>query len=84
MRRMIIRMIATGSLSAFSSAAIPELPSQSARGIGGPAGVQQARAGATQAPTQAAPQPAQDQPRIAPPTTTGRTPPRGSLLDLSV
>jgi hypothetical protein len=84
MRRMIIRMIATGSLSAFSSAAIPQLPSQSARGIGGPGGVQPARTGATQAPVQAAPPPAQDLTRSLPPPTSGRTPPRGSLLDLSV
>jgi hypothetical protein len=82
MRRMIVRMIATGSLSAFSSAALPELPSQAARGVGG---VQQARSGASQPPVQAAPQlqVPQDQGKLSGPGT-GRVPPRGSLLDLSV
>jgi hypothetical protein len=83
MRRMIVHMIANGSLSAFSSAALPELPSQSARGVGGPGGVQQARTGQTQPQPQPAPQLQLDQSR--PPTTPGgRVPPRGSLLDLSV
>jgi len=79
---MIVRMIATGSLSAFSSAAIPELPSQSARGIGGPGGVQAARTSPAPAPAQTAPQVPAD-PRTALPPT-GRILPRGSLLDLSV
>ncbi len=81
MRRMIVRMIATGSLSAFSSAALPELPSHSARGIGG---VQQARTGQTQPQVQTAPQVPLDTGRAAAPQPTGRVPPRGSLLDLSV
>ncbi len=84
MRRMIVRMIATGSLSAFSSAALPELPSQSARGIGGSGAVHQARASQTQPQTQAAPTVPPDQSRIGAPQATGRIPPRGSLLDLSV
>jgi hypothetical protein len=82
MRRMIARMIATGSLSAFSSAALPGLPSQAARGVGG---VQQARFGQPQQPVQAAPQPQllQDQGKPGTPAT-GRIPPRGSLIDLTV
>jgi hypothetical protein len=80
---MILRMIASGSLSAFSSAALPELPSQSARGIGAFGGVQPARTGQTAAPSQPAPQVPLDQGRIAAPPT-GRIPPRGSVLDLSV
>jgi len=87
MRRMIVRMIATGSLSAFSSAALPELPSQVARGQAarGVGGVQQARASQSQAPVQAAPQlqVPQDQGKSAAPAN-GRILPRGSLLDLSV
>jgi hypothetical protein len=79
MRRMILRMIATGSLSAFSSSALPALPSQAARGAGGGGAVQQARA------TQAQPVP---QIPLDPGRTSGqpssRTTPRGSLLDLSV
>ncbi len=81
MRRMIVRMIATGSLSAFSSAALPELPSQSARGLGG---VQHARSSQTQPQTPAPPTLPLDQSRIGAAPSTGRTPPRGSLLDLSV
>ncbi len=81
MRRMIVRMIATGSLSAFSSAALPELPS---RGVGGPGGVQQARTGQDQPRVQPAPQVPLDPGRAAAPQPTGRVPPRGSLLDLSV
>lgn len=81
MRWMIAHMIATGSLSAFSSAALPQLPSQSARGVGG---VQQARSGPTAPQTQAAPTVPADQSRIGAPQSTGRVPPRGSLLDLSV
>jgi hypothetical protein len=83
MRRMIVRMIATGSLSAFSSAALPELASQSARGIGGLGGIQPARTSPSPAPAQTAPQVPLDQTRTATPPT-GRTPPRGSVLDLSV
>ncbi|MDA8252819.1 MAG: hypothetical protein M0Z28_27125 [Rhodospirillales bacterium] len=75
MRRMILRMIATGSLSAFSAAALhgpgalgggampvklPRLPAAPARGPS-----------AAPASPAAAPQP-------------GRVLPRGSLLDLSV
>jgi hypothetical protein len=81
---MIVHMIATGSLSAFSAAALPQLPSQSARGVGGPGGVQQARSGTTPPQTQAAPTVPLDQSRIGAPQTTGRIPPRGSVLDLSV
>lgn len=84
MRRMILRMIATGSLTAFSSTALPGLPSQ-ARGAAsatanGP--VQQARASQVQAPAQAAPQ-LQSTPGATTPSTT-RAQPRGSVLDLSV
>lgn len=75
MRRMILRMIATGSLSAFSAAALhgpgamgggvlpvrtPKLPVAPSSAAGSAAPAQQA-----------APQP-------------GRVLPRGSLLDLSV
>jgi hypothetical protein len=81
---MIVRMIATGSLSAFSSSALPELPSQSARGIGGSGSVHQARTNQAQPQTPAAPTVPLDQSRIGAPQTTGRLPPRGSLLDLSV
>jgi hypothetical protein len=70
MRRTILRMIATGSLSAFSSAAMPAL-----------------RAPGLQ-PTRATPEPAgkpvQDLAPTPTPAQSGRPPPRGSLLDLSV
>ena len=77
MRRMIVRMIATGSLSAFSAAAL-----HGPGGLGGgvmpiktprlPAGPAAGAAAATPAaPPATAPQP-------------GRALPRGSLLDLSV
>jgi hypothetical protein len=76
MRRMILRMIATGSLSAFSASAL--------HGPGAPGGrVMPARtpgppvASAPSAvPKAAAPQATAPQP--------GRILPRGSLLDLSV
>jgi hypothetical protein len=70
MRRTILRMIATGSLSAFSSAAMPALRAP---------GVQPARA--TVEPAAKAAQDLSSAPQTAPP---GRPPPRGSLLDLSV
>jgi hypothetical protein len=85
MRRMILRMIATGSLSAFSSAALPGLPSQQARGPGGAGGaVHQARAGQVEPPPQPAPQLLLDPGKANAPSNSGRVPPRGSLLDLSV
>jgi hypothetical protein len=74
---MILRMIATGSLSAFSTSVLPALPSQ-ARGA-----VQQARATQAQSQPQPAPQVQLDQGKgTAQPA--GRLAPRGSLLDLSV
>jgi hypothetical protein len=83
MRRMILRMIATGSLSAFSSAVLPGLPSQGVPGMGAPGTVQQARVGQREPPS---PQPGA--PAAAEPGKTAlppsRTLPRGSLLDLSV
>ena len=84
MRRMILRMIATGSLSAFSSAALPELPSQSGRGGDAGSAVRQARAEQVPPPAQSAPQLLLDPAKLAAPSATGRVPPRGSLLDLSV
>ncbi len=75
MRRTILRMIATGSLSAFSSAAMPALR---APGLRAP-GLQPARA--TVEPAAKAAQDLTSAPQSAPP---GRPPPRGSLLDLSV
>ena len=83
MRRMIVRMIATGSLSAFSSAALPELPSRAARGIAGSGAVRPARVTGPQPQSAPAVQLQQDQGKSAAPNT-GRVPPRGSLLDLSV
>jgi hypothetical protein len=85
MRRMILRMIATGSLSAFSSATLPELPSQQGPlgAVDGGAG-RQARAGQVQPPVQPAPQLLLDPGKATAPSTPGRPPPRGSLLDLSV
>ncbi len=80
MRRIILRMIAAGSLSAFSTA-ITQLPG----GVRAPAGsaVQPARAQATQSPpqTQLLPQQGMAKPDGPPPS---RSLPRGSLLDLSV
>jgi hypothetical protein len=82
MRRMILGMIATGSLSAFSTSALPALPS--VQGSGNPNPLRRARA------TDAQPQP---QARPTPPATaeqgkqtqqSGRPQPRGSLIDLSV
>jgi hypothetical protein len=84
MRRMILRMIATGSLSAFSSAALPGLPSQAARGAGGGGAARQARASQLDPPTQPAPQLLLDPGKATAPSATDRVPPRGSLLDLSV
>ena len=77
MRRMILRMIATGSLSAFSTAALPGLPS--AKPAGGAAPLRQVRA--TQVQPQAPQLPA-EQGRGA--QASGRPAPRGSLIDLSV
>jgi hypothetical protein len=83
MRRMILRMIATGSLSAFSSTALQGLPSQTARIGGAPGAVQQART--TQVPPQAQPAPSVPQdPGKTGAHPPGRVLPRGSLLDLSV
>jgi hypothetical protein len=83
MRRMIVRMIATGSLSAFSSAALQGLPSQSGRIGGGAGAVQQARTTPVQPQVQPAPQVPLDQGKAGA-QPTGRVLPRGSLLDLSV
>jgi hypothetical protein len=84
MRRMILRMIATGSLSAFSTSALQGLPSQAGRVGGGDLAVQQARATQVQPQQQPAPPSValdQGKPAAQP---TGRALPRGSLLDLSV
>lgn len=79
MRRMILRMIATGSLSAFSAAAL-----QGPQALGGSAGVQPARfpklSGSAAQPATGSAQPL---PQTAAPKP-GQTLPRGSLLDLSV
>jgi hypothetical protein len=76
MRRMILRMIATGSLSAFSAAALHG-PGR----LGG--AVQPARTPALPEPAAAAPSPSRGTPSSAAPQP-GRALPRGSLLDLSV
>jgi len=70
MRWIILRMIATGSLSAFSASAL--------QGVQAPAGVLPVRAQALSAPTAQlnAPRPAA--------LPSDRPAPRGSLLDLSV
>ncbi len=75
MRRIILRMIATGSLSAFSAAAL-----QGPGRLGG---------AALPARTPALPEPSATPlpPRSTPPSAVpqpGRALPRGSLLDLSV
>ena len=75
MRRMILRMIATGSLSAFSASAL-QGPGALGGAIWPPRVGTLPGAPAAPAGNQAAPDPAAVQP--------GRTPPRGSLLDLSV
>ncbi len=74
-------MIATGSLSAFSTAALQGLPSQSGRVGSGDVAVPQARTAQLQPQTQQAAPLEQSKPA---PQPTGRVPPRGSLLDLSV
>jgi hypothetical protein len=84
---MILRMIATGSLSAFSASvlqgtgALP--PTQAAGAVRLPSGLQQVRATQAQPVGQPpqVPQPGPGNPSTAP---AGRVPPRGSLLDLSV
>jgi len=70
MRRTILRMIATGSLSAFSSAAMPALRAP---------GLQPARATA-----EPAAKAAQEMSAAQRSTPSERALPRGSLLDLSV
>lgn len=79
MRRMILRMIATGSLSAFSASVLSS-------GLHGPGrlsgAVQPARTPALPEPA-AAPAPSRGTPPAAAPQP-GRVLPRGSLLDLSV
>ncbi len=74
MRRMIVRMIATGSLSAFSTAA----PLGPAALPGGAAPPRTAKASVAPAPAPKLPAPASGA------AQPGRTLPRGSLLDLSV
>jgi hypothetical protein len=84
MRRMILRMIATGSLSAFSASAL-----QSVQGVRAPSAtpIQPVRA---QSPSASTSQQTLTQPlgqSAAPRPGTGvsdRPAPRGSLLDLSV
>lgn len=81
MRRIILRMIASGSLAAFSTATQPLGPTGRAGGAGP---IYPARTTAT-APQQQ-PQPLTLQPQAGgpAPTQNGRPLPRGSLLDLSV
>ena len=74
MRWMIVRMIATGSLSAFSTAA-PQGPAALPGGVA-PLRTAKASVAAPAAPKLSAPASGAAQP--------GRTLPRGSLLDLSV
>lgn len=82
MRRMILRMIANGSLSAFSAAAFDGLPSQG--GVRPPAHppIQQVRQ--TQGQVQPQPQIALPDPGRGTQPQTSRILPRGSLLNLSV
>ena len=80
MRRIILRMIAAGSLSAFSTAA-----TQGAAGVRAPAGlpVQPVRMQATPPPVQPLALQLQNGGQPGSPHP-GRILPRGSLLDLSV
>jgi len=87
MRRMILRMIATGSLSAFSASVLQGAGVLPVGGASAPvgrlsAGIQQVRTAQAQPP---APQPPPQldfgKTSTAP---ASRVPPRGSLLDLSV
>jgi hypothetical protein len=84
MRRMILRMIATGSLSAFSTAALQGLPSQAGRVTGPDATAQRTRTAQVQPPVQPAPPAVALEQAKPAPQATGRALPRGSLLDLSV
>jgi hypothetical protein len=88
MRRMILRMIANGSLSAFSAGALQDPPLQGAAhspGSGFARLVRQSQVqpqASSQAQSQVSPQFADpSRPGAAP---SGRILPRGSLLDLSV
>lgn len=81
MWRIILRMIASGSLAAFSTATSPLAPSWRAPGSGS---VQPARTAPTPTPQQSQPLALQPQGNAASPTQNGRPLPRGSLLDLSV
>jgi hypothetical protein len=83
MRRMILRMIATGSLSAFSASVLHgsgALGGTSAPSRPSPA-IQSVRSTAQQPPAQQLQAPVDPGKSAAP---AGRVPPRGSLLDLSV
>lgn len=83
MRRMLLRMIATGSLSAFSSAALQGLPSQAAHPAGGT--VQRARATEVQPQQQPQAQVPVQSEQVKPGSQSGgKIVPRGSLIDLSV
>lgn len=81
MRRMILRMIATGSLSAFSAAAL-----NGSGAVGG--GVLPVKGPKLQAAPAVSPVPAQAAPGLVAPTLAvpapSRSLPRGSLLDISV
>lgn len=81
MWRIVLRMIASGSLAAFSTVTQPLGLAGRAPGAGS---IQPARTAPT-APQQS-PQPLALQPPAGgpPPTQNGRPLPRGSLLDLSV
>ncbi len=91
MRRMILRMIATGSLSAFSASvlqgtgALQGNTPPAVNGVGGTAGAAIQPVRTSPAPPSAQPQ---SQPVLdldkSPSAPAGRVPPRGSLLDLSV
>jgi hypothetical protein len=80
MRRMILCMIATGSLSAFSTSALPALPSGQRGGTANP--VRQARATEVQPQARTTPPVTAEQGK--PGQQSGRPQPRGSLIDLSV
>lgn len=89
MRRMILRMIATGSLSAFSASVLSGTGALQG-GNSTPAlnGLRPLAGGAVQSVRAAQPQAAPQAPPVvdlrSSTSPAGRVPPRGSLLDLSV
>jgi hypothetical protein len=89
MRRMILRMIATGSLSAFSASVLqgtgalsPGGAANSAQAARPSSGIERVRATQTLPASQQPSQPLELGKASSAPA--GRVPPRGSLLDLSV